>query len=228
MNQQYIFGDKYFKQRLDNFRLDSIPDIEAKRKTIEKYIKALESGRVEKTKEEAIQADFLNNFFGDILGYEYKDANKCNLEKEHKSETDATKPDGSLGFFAMAGNEIKSDVRAVIELKDALTDLDKPQHRINDKRTPVEQAFSYSSKAGGKCKWVIVSNFKEIRIYHSTDQGAYEKFIVTELTKDENLKRFFYILRKREPYFRNFRIQQLKALPRTAGVGQQHHKKILQ
>lgn len=196
MAQQYIFGDKYFKQRLDNFKIENIFDIEAKQKTIAKYIKALESGRIEKTKEEAIQADFLNNFFGDVLGYEYKDSQKWNLEKEQKSKTDTTKSDGALGFFKMLENGIRSDVRAVIELKDALTDLDKPQHRLNDKRTPVEQAFSYSSKAGGKCKWVIVSNFKEIRIYHSSDQGAYEKFIVSELIQDENLKRFFYILQK--------------------------------
>jgi len=196
MTQQYIFGDKYFKQRLDNFKVENIIDIEAKQKIIAKYIKSLESGRIEKTKEEAIQADFLNNFFGDVLGYEYKDSQKWNLEKEQKSKTDTTKSDGALGFFKMSENKISADVRAVIELKDALTDLDKPQHRLNDKRTPVEQAFSYSSKAGGKCKWVIVSNFKEIRIYHSSDQGAYEKFNVPELINDENLKRFFYILQK--------------------------------
>lgn len=196
MAQQYIFGDKYFKQRLDSFNLENIPNLDVKRKTITNYIKAIESGRVEKTKEEAIQADFLNNFFGDILGYEYKDSQNWNLEKELKSKTDATKSDGALGFFKISENEIIKDVRAVIELKDALTDLDKPQHRLKDKRTPIEQAFSYSSKAGGKCKWVIVSNFKEIRIYHSSDQGAYEKFNVTELIHNENLKRFFYILLK--------------------------------
>src|SRR5271157_4151808 len=162
MPHQNIFGDKYFKQSLQNFKLDDIPDLEIKKQKITNYIKALETGRVEKTKEEAIQSDFLNNFFGDILGYEYNDPNNWNLEKEYKSKTDASKPDGALGFFSLSGKEILGDVRAVVELKDALTDLDKPQHRQNDNRTPVEQAFSYSSKAGGKCKWVILSNFREI------------------------------------------------------------------
>ncbi len=196
MSHQSIFGDKYLKNRLDNYKFEDIPNPEAKRKTLSNYIKAIESGRIEKTKEEAIQADFLNNFFGDVLGYEYKDPQKWNLDKEHKSQTDTTKADGALGFFEISDNRIKSEVKAVIELKDALTDLDKPQHRLNDKRTPVEQAFSYSSKSGGKCKWVIISNFKEIRLYHSSDQGAFEKFIVSELIRDENLKRFFYILQK--------------------------------
>ncbi len=196
MNQLNIFADKYFKQKLDNFNIEDIPDIELKKNTISKYIKALESGRIESTKEESIQADFLNNFFGDVLGYDYKDSQKWNLEKEYKSLTDASKADGALGFFTMAGKEIQSDIRAVVELKDALTDLDKPQHRLNDRRTPVEQAFSYSSKAGGKCRWVILSNFKEIRLYHSSDQGCYELFIVTDLLEQENIKRFFYILQK--------------------------------
>ena len=196
MTQLYIFADKYFKQKLENFVLGDIPNLESKRKTIANYIKSIECGRIEKTKEEAIQADFLNNIFGEVLGYDYKNAQHWNLEKEHKSQTDTTKADGALGFFALSDDGIRADVRAVIELKDALTDLDKPQHRLNDRRTPVEQAFAYSSKAGGKCKWVIVSNFKEIRIYHSSDQGAYENFIINDLIGDEKLKRFFYLLQK--------------------------------
>lgn len=99
MAQQYIFEDKYFNHRLDNFKLEDIPNLEAKRKIISNYIKALESGRIEKTKEEAIQADFLNDFFGDVLGYEYKDSQKWTLKKEYKSKTDTTKADGALAFL---------------------------------------------------------------------------------------------------------------------------------
>lgn len=196
MLQQKIFGDKNYKQKLANFSIDDIFELKAKTEIISKYIKSLESGRIERTKEEAIQADFLNRFFGDILGYDYNDPNLWNLEKEYKSVTDGTKADGALGFFAMDGKNIDADVRAVVELKDALTDLDKPQNRQADKRTPVEQAFSYSSKAGGRCKWVIVSNFKEIRFYHASDQSRYENFILQELLHDDNLKRFFFLLQK--------------------------------
>ncbi|MDP3642960.1 MAG: TaqI-like C-terminal specificity domain-containing protein [Bacteroidota bacterium] len=196
MLQQNIFGDRNFKQKLAAYSLTGIDNLEAKTNLISKYIKSLESGRVERTKEEAIQADFLNRFFGEILGYDYNDPNSWNLEKEYKSVTDGTKPDGALGFFTMDGKNISADVRAVVELKDALTDLDKPQNRLGDKRTPVEQAFSYSSKAGGQCKWVIVSNFKEIRFYHASDQSRYEIFHLHELLNSENLKRFFFLLQK--------------------------------
>ncbi|MDO8951186.1 MAG: TaqI-like C-terminal specificity domain-containing protein [Draconibacterium sp.] len=196
MLQQKIFGDKNYKQKLANFSVDNISELKTKIEIISKYIKALESGRIERTKEEAIQADFLNKFFGEILGYVYDDSNLWNIEKEYKSVTDGTKADGALGFFTMNGKNIDTDVRAVVELKDALTDLDKPQNRQSDKRTPVEQAFSYSSKAGGRCKWVIVSNFKEIRFYHASDQSRYEIFVLQELLNDDNLKKFFFLLQK--------------------------------
>lgn len=203
MLQQKIFGDKNYKQKLANFNVDDISELKTKTEIISKYIKSLESGRIERTKEEAIQADFLNRFFGDILGYHYTDPNLWSLEKEYKSVTDGTKADGALGFFTMNGKNIDADIRAVVELKDALTDLDKPQNRQADKRTPVEQAFSYSSKAGGRCKWVIVSNFKEIRFYHASDQSRYEIFILQELLHDDNLKRFFFLLQKKRLISKN-------------------------
>jgi hypothetical protein len=195
IQQQTIFGDRIYKQKLSNFSLDTMPGLTAKKKIIEKYIRALESGKIERTKEESIQADFLNKFFGDILDYEYNDPYRWNLEKEYKSVTDGSKADGVLGFFSMTEKMKNADVRVVIELKDALTDLDKGQNRLGDKRTPVEQAFSYSSKAGGRCKWVIVSNFREIRLYHASDQSRYESFMVADLAGDEPLKRFFFLLR---------------------------------
>ena len=36
----------------------------------------------------------------------------------------------------------------VVELKNQKTDLDKPQNRVNDKRTPVDQAFDYAQHTG--------------------------------------------------------------------------------
>ncbi len=196
MVQQNIFGGRNYLQKLNNFRLDDDGKISVITEIINRYIKALESGKIERTKEESIQADFMNKFFGDILGYDYNDSSAWNLEKEYKAITDGTKADGALGFFSIEEKKITSDVRAVIELKDALTDLDKPQNRINDRRTPVEQAFSYASKVGGRCKWVIVSNFKEIRLYHASDQSRFENFILNQLLLPDNLKRFIFLLAK--------------------------------
>ena len=50
--------------------------------------------------EEQLQTDFLNDIFGDVLGYVYKRGEiETNLEKEEKTELDGQKPDGILGFF---------------------------------------------------------------------------------------------------------------------------------
>jgi hypothetical protein len=130
IQHQAIFLDRIYKQKLSNFSLDTIPDLTAKKKIIEKYIRALRSGRIERTKEESIQADFLNKFFGDILDYDYNDPFCWNLEKEYKSVTDGSKADSVLGFFSMTDKTKNTDVRAVIELKDALTDLDKAQNHL--------------------------------------------------------------------------------------------------
>ena len=196
MLQQSIFNDKSFLQKLSNYKIESIPDYDKKIAIIEKYNESLKSGRIERTKEESIKADFINNFFGSILGYEFEAHSQWNLEKEFKSVTDATKPDAALGFFSISPEKnIKYDVRVVIEIKDAQTDLDK---RWTVGRSvhasSVEQAFSYASKSGGNCNWVIVSNFREIRLYHSSDQGKYELFEIESLLNPEYFRRFYFLL----------------------------------
>ena len=67
----------------------------------------------------------------------------------------------------------------------------------------MEQAFSYVSKCGGKCKWVIVSNFIEIRLYPANDSSAYQAFNIIDLVKEENLKEFYTLLVKDNLFVRN-------------------------
>jgi hypothetical protein len=111
---------------------------------------------------------------------------------QQKMKHTSNRADGALGFFS---NE-QEDIRAVIELKDANTDLDSPQHRRNDKRTPVQQAFGYDPEAGKSCKWVIVSNFKELRLYHHSSSNEYEMFSIEKLLEPETFKKFYFLLSK--------------------------------
>ena len=86
---------------------------------------------------------------------------------------------------------------AVVELKDfKYYDLDKKQNRVGDKRTPVEQGFGYAPKFGGNCRWVLISNFNEIRLYDKNDENQYERFYIEDLEDDFELKRFLYLLSK--------------------------------
>ncbi|PIY09935.1 MAG: hypothetical protein COZ18_07055 [Flexibacter sp. CG_4_10_14_3_um_filter_32_15] len=198
-----IFSQKEIKEKLLIFLPKEIPNYAEKIKAIQKFQKAILSSKIKTTKEESLQADFLNLFFGEILGYDYQNPKNWSLEKELKSKTDQTKVDGALGYFSMRDNTENNqkpiqniDVRAIIELKSANYNLDKPQYRKDFKGSAVAQAFSYVSKQGGNCKWVLVSNFLEIRLYASNDQSRYEKFDILELDQDQNFRWFYFLLSK--------------------------------
>ena len=88
----------------------------------------------------------------------------------------------------------------VIELKGQDVNLDKPQNRANDKRTPVDQAFGYaqkSSKDSGIIDWILVSNYKEFRLYNYGKDGEYISFIATDLLNEEYFEYFMFALIKK-------------------------------
>lgn len=188
-----IFSDNLLSHYISDFRLSSVTDIRGITLLITGLVKELESGKLESLKEEEIKSRFVNTFFGDILGFNYGNSNKWQLREEKKSVTDGTKPDVALGYFFL--DETKDDVRAVIEIKDATTDLDSPQKRP-DKQTPIDQAFGYVSKAGGNCKWVIVSNIKEIRFYSSLDRSKFQLFLLKDLVNENKLKELLFLFHK--------------------------------
>ena len=187
-----LFPTKYLQDRLHLSALN-VEDMKEKQSVVERWKYEIDTKSIYTKKEEQLQSDFLNDIFGKVLGYAYeRGLDELNLEKEQKSKTDGTKPDGVLGYLT-ADNK---DIRVVIELKDAYTNLDHKQNRKNDSRTPVEQAFSYVSKCGGKCKWVIVSNFVEIRLYPANDSSVYQSFNIVDLIKSEKFKEFYALLAK--------------------------------
>ena len=58
------------------------------------------------------------------------------------------------------------------------------------------QAFDYATKYQG-IEFVIVSNFKEIRLYRSTYQGKYQEFKIADLgNKPDKQKEFQFLLCK--------------------------------
>ncbi|EFE87872.1 Eco57I restriction-modification methylase domain-containing protein [Fusobacterium periodonticum] len=171
----------------------NLNDYIEKREVLNNWINSLEKGILAKSKEEEFQGEFLNDIFSLILGALNKSSGKdeWNLQRETKTKIDGQKADGVIGFFDI--NE-KDDVRAVIELKGPTISLDQRQKRSGDTRTPVEQAFNYAPKYGKNCQWVIVSNYKEIRLYRSNDMTEYEVFFLENLKDDLEFQKFVYIL----------------------------------
>ncbi|QED23005.1 Eco57I restriction-modification methylase domain-containing protein [Candidatus Deianiraea vastatrix] len=194
MSTNSLFNPSFLKRKLPEYRNIDSDKIKNAREIFERWNNLLQTTT---KNEEQLQTDFLNDIFGDILGYAYKRGEtETNLEKEEKTELDGQKPDGILGFFT---HENKN-CRVVIELKDQKTSLDAKQNRQKDNRTPVEQAFGYVSKYQGT-EFVIVSNFKEIRLYKSNYQGKYHEFKIEELARSEAKQREFFLLLSKNNLF---------------------------
>lgn len=190
----YLINPKILQQRFANFDFPSGELAQKIDKNITGWQTALKDRDLGKTKEKSVQGLFLQKFFSEILGYtpNAEGEGEWNLIQHPTSEVDAQEPDGALGFFT----KDEQVTRAVIELKDAKTSLDKKQTGREKGYTPIEQAYLYATKFD-RCNWIIVSNFREIRLYNKNrTQDHFEKFDVLELHKDTEFKRFFYLLCK--------------------------------
>ena len=189
-----LFNQKLCRERIARFEFPTGEKAAQIEKILAGWQHSLKDSDLSETKEIGVQGLFLLKFFEEVLGYSSQVAGKdeWNLVQHPKSEVDAQVPDGSLGFFTK-GEKI---TRAVIELKDAKTLLDKKQTGREKGYTPIEQAYLYATKFD-RCNWIIVSNFREIRLYSKNrTQDFFEKFDVLELHRTEEFKRFYYFLCK--------------------------------
>ncbi len=187
-----LFNQKILLQRLASFDFPTGERAQQVAKNIAGWQTALKDRDLSKTKEKSVQGLFLQKYFGEILGYTLSSEGheEWNLIQHPSSEVDAQEPDGSLGFFTKDSKTTK----VVIELKDAKTSLDKKQSGREKGYTPIEQGYLYSTKFD-RCNWIIVSNFREIRLYNKNrTQDYFEKFDVLELHKEDEFKRFYYLL----------------------------------
>lgn len=193
MNKNCIFSTSYVNKRLAERDINQIIDIDNKLKIIKEWKSGIDDKSIYNYTEKELQGTFLFNIFDKVLGYSSQPFNsECNLIAEQSTKLDASKPDATLGFFSNNNR----DVRVVVELKSAYCNLDIKQKRFNGNRTPVEQAFSYAPKYGSKCRWIIVSNFIEIRLYLASDELSYEVFDLAKLTDEQEFLRFYNILSK--------------------------------
>ena len=182
-----LFNPRLLAARLEGY---DVPDPGgAKTAAIARWRATLDRGRLEKTKETQLQGTFLIDFFQTVLGYKgiAEGADSWTYAREETVPVDGKCADGVLGHFT---DEHKTYVAAV-ELKGAATDLDtRPPGRH---LTPLEQCYQYAHKL--ECNWIIVSNYREIRLYHKSHSDKhYEVFRLEDLAEPDELKRFRYLL----------------------------------
>lgn len=154
------------------------------------YARTAGSARFVKLKETEVRNLFCQKILGDILGYTQVDADPpYTLAFERAIRRGAV--DVALGRFGMAdgGDEIV----APFELKGpAVADLDA----IMPGRgySPVQQAWNYAIDVPG-CRWVLVSNCIEIRLYgFGRGRDAYELFDLARLGDPQELERLWLLL----------------------------------
>ncbi|MBL0686718.1 MAG: N-6 DNA methylase, partial [Sulfurospirillum sp.] len=132
---------------------------------------------IKKMKEEKYQDGFLTDIFENCLGYTKDTTNpdNYNLEREKKNESDSRKVDGAIS--------VNGNIVGYIELKGQnKKDLDKSSSKG---LSPVDQAFRYMySNNSDYGKYVIVSNFDELRFYIK-NKTSYEKFSLFNMCENE-------------------------------------------
>ncbi len=119
------------------------------------------SGKLITHKETSIDTQFLDQLFGEGLGYSLKTTSPNAWHLEHKFTVTGV---GICRCRARAkiSRPQGEGPAVVIELKDAAKDLDRDR---SNGRTAVQQCWDYLN-ALPDCPWGIVSNFSTIRLYH--------------------------------------------------------------
>jgi hypothetical protein len=147
------------------------------------------TGRLPQYKETSIDTQFLDQIFGEGLGYRLKTASPDAWQLEHKFFVQGVgTADAALGDFPTT-----PEPTVVVELKGALTDLDRDR---SNGRTAVQQCWDYLNALPG-CAWGIVSNFKMIRLYHHPKgTQSYEEFSLQELRDRQRFDEFYCLFER--------------------------------
>lgn len=147
------------------------------------------SGHLPRYNETTIDTQFLDQLFGEGLGYQVKTRNPAEYQLDHKfSVKGGGIADAALGEFPRA-----TSPRVIIELKGSVIDLDRDRP---GGRTAVDQCWDYLNCLPD-AEWGIVSNFSIIRLYHkSKGKLNYEEFSLQELRDKDRFDDFFAIFER--------------------------------
>lgn len=141
-------------------------------------------------KETENDAEFIQRILIDILGYVGSSTENPTWSVAKNQPVGSGNVDVALGKFS---KNSPIEILAPFELKGAKTkDLDAVMSGRN--KSPVQQAWEYAIDAKG-AKWVLVSNYREIRLYaFGYGRKDYESFDLSTMTDPDNYHRFQLLL----------------------------------
>lgn len=201
MNQKddkALFQKKALKNALGAFKFPE--DLTARHQIISKWVEALNSGTLDKISEVSLQGNFLKEIFQDVLGYRSVidgGGKKWELYPEKNIADGGGFADAALGYFTATENQkgqvkLQGQVVAPIELKGTKNNLDRAASGRD--KSAVDQGWHYANYTPD-CRWIIISNYRELRLYHINKTPAYyEKFVLADLADFQEFKKFYFIL----------------------------------
>jgi hypothetical protein len=155
-----------------------------------RYAMTVKSAKFAKMKETAVRPLFCQQVLGEFLGY-----TQVNPDSPHSLAFERPigrgAVDVALGRFGTSDGS--DEIVAPFELKGPGTfDLDAIMPGRG--RSPVQQAWDYANDIRG-CRWVLVSNCVEIRLYgFGRGRESYEFFDLTKLDDQYEQERLWFLL----------------------------------
>jgi type I restriction-modification system DNA methylase subunit len=196
-----LFHERTLRDAIAAFE-QSFPEnlLQLQQQKIPDWIETLNCGTLDEIKEIALHGEFLRDIFQDILGYRSSiqgTGKKWEIEAESTISEGNGFADAALGFFTGKAGEkgkvkLKGRIIAPIELKGAKQDLDRPS--ASQGESAVDQGWRYANYTPD-CQWVIVSNYRELRLYQTSKTPSYfQRFYLQDLADFEIFKRFYFLL----------------------------------
>lgn len=150
----------------------------------------IETKKIHNLNEVEVHASFTNQILVNLLGYRIFGQGTDNYTAAREYKVARGSVDLALGQFV--GDKKKDVVLAPFELKGATSNLDAIMSGRH--KTPVQQAFEYARDIRG-CKWVLVSNYIEIRLYAVSETSlVFEQFVINELSQPEKYHKLQLLL----------------------------------
>ena len=141
-------------------------------------------GRLAGRSETELEGEFLNEIFGQVLGYTLFSEDRDYWELTPKFAVPRGEADAAIGRFREQGVE---QLRALIELKGPTANIDRDRF---GGRTPVQQCWYYLN-ARPDCPWGIVCNYVGFRLYHrSGGTRKYEHYTLQQLRGLKAFRKF--------------------------------------
>ncbi|MBO6918923.1 MAG: N-6 DNA methylase [Rhizobiaceae bacterium] len=156
--------------------------------TIDHYVDLIKTRRIFEFKETEFHAELKKTIVEKVLGYTgAADAEEYTVSSEQAILSGSV--DLALGHFSSENKQII----APFELKDAnKKDLDAII--AGRAKSPVQQVWEYATNAPG-VKWVLVSNYLEIRLYgFGEGTQSYELFDLSKLDDPKEYSKFIRLL----------------------------------